>query len=504
MHKNQVVASLSNVVKQYPGVLALDHVNFSIETGEIRALLGKNGAGKSTLIRLLTGAETQDSGEIRIAGEILHGDDSQRTRLAAALGVRSVYQELSLIPYMSVAENIFLGNWPVRYGAIEQSKLIKQAEEALQRLGLVIDPMKRVSELSPAQCQLTEIARTLVGKPKLVILDEPTSCLAAHEVELVANAVRKIAAEGIAVIYVSHRMNEIRSLAKTATIMRDGALVDNVDIAQVDTQSIVRLMLGHAAHNSLPAETTLPRNASNKIVLSVNSLCVWPKLSDVSFALHEGEVLGIAGLLGSGRTELLRALCGFEPISAGHIGIDGVDYMQPTYRKMLRHGVALTPENRKQDGIIPLLGVDENTVLTDQKKISRFGLLSWEKIADATRDIIDRMHIKVHRTQTPIGTLSGGNQQKVVIGRWVYASSRILLLDEPTRGVDIEAKVQIYSIIRQLAAEGKSIIFISSEIEELPQVCDRVLVLQHGRINQEFKAPEMNADALMAATLAGH
>jgi len=501
VQETTVIASLNNVVKQYPGVLALDQVSFEIYAGEVRALLGKNGAGKSTLIRMLTGAEAPDSGEVLIAGEKLLGQGTQRTRFASSLGVRSVYQELSLVPHMNVAENVFLGGWPLRRGAINQSKMIEATELALERLGIELDPFMLVSELSPAQCQLTEIARTLIGKPRLVILDEPTSSLAAHEVELVARAVRKISAEGIAVVYVSHRMNEIRSLAKTATIMRDGRVVENVQVENVDTQEIVRLMLGHTA---LDEQRVMEARSGGPVVLSVNNLKVPPKLSDITFDLREGEVLGIAGLLGAGRTELLRAICGFDPIASGKISVCGVAERKPTYKKMLRLGFALTPENRKQDGIVPLLGVDENTVITDTKKVSQYGLLSWERIGMATRDIVQRMQIKVSRTRTPIGTLSGGNQQKVVIGRWVYAGSKILLLDEPTRGVDVEAKVQIYSIIRKLAAEGKSVIFISSEIEELPQVCDRVLVLQNGRITKEFRAPDINADVLMSSTLSGH
>lgn len=501
MRETTVIATLSKVLKQYPGVLALDHVDFEIRAGEVRALLGKNGAGKSTLIRMLTGAELPDSGEIRIAGERLLGQGTERTRLASSLGVRSVYQELALVPHMNVAENIFLGDWPVRRGAIDLSTMMAASEQALTRLGVEIDPTLLVSELSPAQCQLTEIARALVGKPRLVILDEPTSSLAAHEVELVAGAVRRISAEGIAVVYVSHRMNEIRSLAEAATIMRDGRIVEEVRVDDVDTQDIVRLMLGHT---TVDAQRVMAARIDGPAVLSVDRLRVPPKLRDVSFDLHEGEVLGIAGLLGAGRTELLRAICGFDSYASGTISVRGRAVARPTYKGMLAHGFALTPENRKQDGVIPFLGVDENIVLTDTKKIGRHGLLSWTLIKQATLDIVQRMQIKLATTSTPIGTLSGGNQQKVVIGRWVYAGSRILLLDEPTRGVDVEAKAQIYSIIRRLAGEGKSVIFISSEIEELPQVCDRVLVLQNGRIASEFRAPEINVDALMSATLASH
>ncbi|SER12225.1 monosaccharide ABC transporter ATP-binding protein, CUT2 family [Faunimonas pinastri] len=495
-----IVASLQNCTKRYPGVLALDGASFQVAAGEVRALLGKNGAGKSTLIRMLTGAETPDTGEVEIDGRPLAHSGSVRAAEAYGRGVRVVYQELSLVPGMTLAENLFLGRWPTGAGVIKGRQMEAEAEAALKRLGLDLPANRLVAGLSPAERQLVEIARVLLGKPKLVILDEPTSSLAAAEAEKVIEAVARIAAEGIGVIYVSHRMNEIRRIARSATIMRDGRIIDTVDVAGADTREIVRLMLGAEAD----AATALTSRAREKVVLEVKDLSLPPKLSSVSFKLHEGEVLGIAGLLGTGRTELLQAIMGVRDFKAGTINVDGAPVRKPGYHAMMKRGFGYTPENRKDEGIVPLLGVDENALMTDFPAVSSGGILSSSKISAAARAVIERLHVKAARTDTPIGTLSGGNQQKVVIGRWVHAGSRVLLLDEPTRGVDVEAKAQIYAIIRDLAAEGRSIIFVSSEIEELPLVCDRVLVLRDGELQEEFTSPNIDQDAVMAACITSH
>ncbi len=494
------IASIKGCTRRYPGVLALDNATFQVAGGEVRALLGKNGAGKSTLIRMLTGAEIPDSGTVEVDGEELRHAGSGRAQDAFDKGVRVVYQELSLVPGMTLAENLFLGRWPRKGGVIQYAEMEAQACEAMGRLGLERAPNTLVASLSPAERQLLEIARVLLGKPKLVILDEPTSSLAAAEAEKVMAAVTRIASEGIAVIYVSHRMNEIRQIAHSATVMRDGRIIDTVDVKGADTREIVRLMLGSEGSQA----AALENRSQEKTVLEVRNLALAPKLSSVSFHLKAGEVLGIAGLLGAGRTELLQAIMGVRRQDQGEVLVDGKPVRPGHYKRMLSRGFGYTPESRKEEGIVPLLGVDENTLATNFSGVSKSGILSAKMMAEATRKVIERLHVKTARTDTPIGTLSGGNQQKIVIGRWVYANSRVLLLDEPTRGVDVEAKAQIYAIIRQLAAEGRSVIFVSSEIEELPLVCDRVLVLRDGTLGEEFKSPNIDQDALMAACIAGH
>ena len=489
------IAGVRSVTKRYPGVLALDNVSFGIAPGEVRALLGKNGAGKSTLIRMLTGAEVPDSGDIYIGGKSLVGGAGERNRRAYSLGVRAVYQELSLSPNLNVAENIFLGRWPSSVSVIHRRRMHTLSREILDHLGFPIDTDCLVSTLSPAQRQLVEIARSTMGDPKLVILDEPTSSLAAAEVKLVFEAVRRVAAKGIAVLYVSHRMKEIRELAAAATVMRDGGIVGTVKVDEADVHDIVAMMLGKTTNR---AEAFIPGERGPG-VLDVKDIARKPKLEQVSLTLHQGEVLGIAGLLGAGRTELLRIIAGVDRPDSGSVCFRGRAVDALSYKKRIAAGIALTPENRKDDGVFPLMGVDENIVMCDWNQVAEAGVIDSRKVNKKTDEIVRRMSVKTSGNQTPLSTLSGGNQQKIVIGRWVYAGVSVLLLDEPTRGIDIEAKAQIYELVRNLAAEGKAIIFVSSEVEELPLVCDRVIVLRDGRIGAEFSAPNINVEKLLAA-----
>ncbi|MFC3996239.1 sugar ABC transporter ATP-binding protein [Nocardiopsis sediminis] len=493
----QVVARVRGATKSYPGVTALDRADFEIRAGEVRALLGRNGAGKSTLIRLLSGVEAPDEGEIEIGG---HPLGQGGIRGAAKLGVGTVYQELSLVPELSAAENLYLGSWPKAGGRIDYGAMRAGAEEVFAELGVAISAATRVGELPLAQQQLVEIARAFRARPRLLILDEPTSALAAAEAEAVLEAVTRVAARGVGVIYVSHRLDEIRRVADTVTVMRDGAVVETVPVRGATTARIVSLMLGHEGEEAQAA----PRRrapASVAPLLSVRDLAVPPKVESVSFDLHPGEVLGLGGLMGSGRTELLRALAGFTP-SRGTVEVDGSPVARPTPRTMRRLGVGITPEDRKGEGVVPLLGVSENMVMSWFGGASQAGTVLPSRVSSIGGDLIGRLSIKAARPDTPIVNLSGGNQQKAVIGRWLHAGSRILLLDEPTRGVDVEAKAQIYGIVRELAEQGAAVLFVSSELEELPLVCDRVLALRAGRLHGEFTGDDITLDNIMAAAMA--
>ncbi|MGX6447021.1 sugar ABC transporter ATP-binding protein [Patulibacter sp. S7RM1-6] len=495
------VVRTQGATQRYGTLTALDDVTFAVRPGEVRALLGKNGAGKSTLIRLLTGVETPVAGEVFVGDRQLTGGGVSE---AAELGVACVFQELSLVPAMTVADNYGMGAWPrARGGAIDHARMTAEAQRALDDLGVQIDARAEVGSLSLAEQQMVEIARAMRGTPRVLILDEPTSALAAREVELVLNAVRRIAESGVAVLYVSHRMEEIRQIAQTATVMRDGRLIDTVSVADASTTEIVHLMLGDdaAERTALEDRAGYAGDADAAPLLEVRGLRIAPKVEDVSFAVRAGEVLGIAGLQGSGRTEVLRAIAGFDAVDAGEILVDGQRVARPSARRMLDLGVGMTPENRKRDGIVPELGVDENVVLADYPR-ERGPVISWGRVRESVGALRDRLQIKTERLGTPIGTLSGGNQQKAVIGRWLHAGSRVLLLDEPTRGVDVESKTQIYALIRQLADEGRAVVFVSSEVEELPLACDRVLVLRGGRIATEHRAPHIDLDRLFADAIA--
>ncbi|PKQ18692.1 MAG: heme ABC transporter ATP-binding protein [Actinobacteria bacterium HGW-Actinobacteria-8] len=494
----EIIAQVTDATKIYPGVTALDGVDFQIRRGEVRALLGQNGAGKSTLIRLLSGVETPTSGTVLVAGEALGSDG---IRSAAHLGVSTCYQELSLVADMTVAENFFLGRWPTRKWGIDTPSMIARAAETLAVLGSEVDPRSLVSSLTLAQQQIVEIARALADDPQLLILDEPTSALASAEVSLVLDTVRRVSARGVAVIYVSHRMDEIRQVADTATVMRNGKVVETVSIAESDTASIIRLMIGTDPESQRPAHT---KQEQGGVLLEAKGVRVLPKVLDVDFEVRAGEILGIAGLLGSGRSELLRALAGFEDLDGGVVLVDGAPVARPTAARMRSRGVAMTPEDRKRAGALMNLGIDENIVISDYGAVSRAGVLSSSLIGQTSQALAQRLAIKAHDLKQPIATLSGGNQQKAVIARWLHADARILLLDEPTRGVDVEAKAQIYAIMRAVADEGKAVVFVSSELEELPLSCDRVIVLRDGQICAEFQSPDIRLTDLLAASMASH
>lgn len=490
------IASVDGATKAYGATVALSEASFSLAPGEVRALIGKNGAGKSTLIKLLSGAELPDKGTITISGELL---GNKGVRCANRLGVQTVYQELSLVPEMTVAENLFLGRWPSNAFGINTSDMRSSALGALSVAGLEsLNPEQTVGALDLATQQLVEIARALLHRPKVLILDEPTSSLGATEVTTVLSVVKRLSREGVAIIYVSHRMNEIREICDSVTVMRDGLIIDTFTVGERSTSDIVHLMLGEASSDFEASGEYL---AEAEVILKVTDLAVPPKLTGVNFTLRRGEVLGISGLLGAGRSELLRAIAGVEPLVYGEIEAFNRLVVRPSRSKMQRLGIGFTPEDRKSEGIIGPLSITENIVLTDWRKVSRGPALSVSIMKRRAQKIIASLRIRTEDSDTPIMNLSGGNQQKAVIGRWLHAESPILLLDEPTRGVDVEAKTQIYDLIRELSDNGTSIIFVSSEDEELVSVCDRILVLRDGRLVREFRAPAINLSDVVAASM---
>lgn len=497
MATEDLIAQVTNVKKSYGAVRALDGVDFSISRGEVRALLGKNGAGKSTLIRMLAGVESPDEGQISIQGRQMTRASIQD---ATALGIRTVYQELSLIQQMTVAENLFMGEWPNTLGVVNNREVIDRATEILRDFGLTFSPNKKVVELSIAEQQLVEIARAVSSDPSLLILDEPTSSLGNEEVDRVLETVKKIGERGVAVIYVSHRLAEIRKIAESVTVMRDGKVIETVPVASASTQEIAKAMLGKASEDS---GFSLSPNTDGEVAVSVKGALVADKLSGVSLDVRFGEVLGIAGLLGAGRTEFLQAIAGLRKIDSGSIEITGVASHNKGRSFTRKLGVGFTSEDRKTDGIIPERGIDENLVMAAWRKVSWFGIVSNSRLLSTAQNLVSMLSIRTGSTSTPIKNLSGGNQQKVVIGRQLHAGSRILLLDEPTRGVDIEAKGQIYELLRKRAAAGDAVVFVSSEIEELPLVADRVVVFSGGHLVDTMHAPDFDTEKLLVAAMAG-
>lgn len=492
------VLDLIGISKAFAGVQALENVAFNLRAGEVRALMGKNGAGKSTLVRIISGDMAPDSGTIRADGETVSFSAPVD---ATAAGIATVHQELTIIPGLSVAENITLGHWPQRRGILNNSAAESVAREALDQLGETIDPHMPAGELSIAKQQIVEIARALALKPKVLILDEPTSSLPAHEVEALLRLVRRLGETGVAVIYVSHRMDEIGRVADTVTVLRDGRLIDTLPTTEAPVRHIAQLMVGEVIEVSEHATTDAPRS---EIALECRALNAGPRVRDISLNVRKGEILGIAGLLGAGRSEFLRVLSGIDRAKSGNLIVGAKEVRHPTIQTMLRNGVALVPEDRKSEGLVLGMSISQNLSMSALGRVASGGILRAareRRLAEYARDLLD---IKVSDLTLSVQTLSGGNQQKVVFGRCLNAEVDVLLLDEPTRGVDVQAKQQIYDLIRDLARQGKAIIIVSSEYEELLLLCHRVAIMADGRFVEEFDPKSERMDGLMARLLAAN
>jgi ribose transport system ATP-binding protein len=489
--------AMEGITKNFPGVRALEHVDLRVDVGEIHALIGKNGAGKSTLIKILGGVYQPDEGRIHIAGQEVRLPTPQA---AIAQGIAIVHQELSLVPSLSVAENIFLGRWRFNGGFwnIRWNDLRREAGKVLRRLTSEIEPRSRVGSLSVAQQQHVEIAKALSRGPRILVMDEPTSSLSNQDGDRLLKIVKALANSGVTIIFISHRLAEVERVADGITVLRDGRTVGTFERGKMDRAGIVRLMLGEELTQ---ADVRPPQRARDRVVLSVRHLCRRGVLSDVSFELHEGEILGLAGLIGCGRTELARAIFGRDPIDSGEIYVAGINVRKPTPSRMRRLGVGLTPEDRKSQGLVLGSTVRENIVLPVLSRLTRLGLLQSRAEATLVDRLIKDLQIVTSSRNAVIRTLSGGNQQKVVIAKWLALRPRVLILDEPTRGVDVHAKAQILTILDRLASEGVGIIFISSELEEVVVVSHRILTLSRGRIVGEMESHNASMqDIMLSAT----
>lgn len=488
---------MEGISKSFPGVLALEHVDFDLEKGEIHALIGKNGAGKSTLIKLLGGVYQPDAGRIEVDGHEVH---LHSPHAAMAHGIAIVHQELSCVPALNVAENIFLGRWPrrPRTKTVDWKALHDGAVAMLKRLESNIDPRQQVGGLRVAEQQLVEIGKALSRDPRVLIMDEPTSALSDQDAQRLLSILVGLAKTGVGVIYISHRLNEIAQIAQTITVLRDGHSVGTSAAGKMNRSGIVRLMLGEELAQ---LELRPPPPNEQKVVLSVRHLSRKGILQDVSFDLYEGEILGLAGLVGAGRSELVRAIFGRDRTDGGQIWVTGERIRRPSPARMRRLGLGFTPEDRKAQGLVLGLSVRDNTVLTVLNKLAPRGFIERKAESDMVETLIKDLRIKVSNQRAVVGTLSGGNQQKVVIAKWLALKPRVLILDEPTRGVDVQAKAHILSILKNLCAEGVGIIFISSELEEVLAVSHRVLTMARGRIVSESKGIDAQiAEVLLSAT----
>ncbi len=479
----QGVIELRGVSKTYGPTLALAPFTHIFEPGRIHALMGKNGSGKSTLVKILAGAVAPSQGELRVSGKSVNFSNPAE---AFASGVVTVHQELSLVPQLSVGENIYLGRLPHRRMAganvIDWPRVHRDAGRLLAEMGLDIDPHQRVAGLSVGHQQVIEIVKAMSFSPSILLLDEPTSALAAREVTLLFSLLRRLRERGVTMIYITHRMNELFEIADTCTVLRDGHATGTTEMRDTTPEHIVEMMFGDVARAVRPPRRTVARDDA---VLRVRGLTRSGAFEDVSFDLYRGEVLGFAGLLGAGRTEVLRAIFGADPLDAGEIRLDGTHVERPDPRRMKRRGLGYTPENRKEVGLVQGLSVHDNLCLASLDRIATHGLLTRRREAPFVARQVAGLAIKVPDAMLPVASLSGGNQQKIVIGNWLNTQPKVMFFDEPSRGIDVQAKQQVFDIMWREAERGLSSIFVSSEPEELLDVADRILVMRHGRIVAE-------------------
>lgn len=485
MRTNASKLEAAGIRKEYSGTVALDDVSVAFTGGKVHALVGKNGAGKSTLVRILAGTTQLTRGRIFVDGREVR---LRSARDAFREGIATVYQELSLIPGLTVAENILLGRLPRRWGRIVWREVFAQAQAVLAEMQARLDMRQKAGELGIAQQQVVEIAKAMSFQPSVLMLDEPTSALAQHETESLFQLIRRLAAQGVAILYITHRLQELPQIADTVTVLRDGRLIGVMEMAQATPEKIVGMMFGSVGRKQRPADLWV----SAEPLLEVRHLSKRGQFEDVSFTLRKGEVLGIAGMLGAGRTELLRALFGAEPADSGEILIEGRPVRAADPVTMKQHGLAYTPEDRKYQGLVQTLSTRENLCLA-----SLTGIVTKRRERPAARGLIAQLDIQAPDVEAPVTSLSGGNQQKVVVGKWLKTRPRVILFDEPTRGIDVQAKQQIFQILWDSSRRGISSIFVSSELEELVEVCHRILIMKRGRLAGEV----LSADGVSANEL---
>lgn len=480
---------MADVCKSFDGVTVLDGVHFEVLPGEVHALAGGNGAGKSTLMKVLLGAYRRDAGHVEVFGRRL---DAASIHAAKAAGVGMVYQEFSLIPTLTVAQNIFLDAEPLRAGLIDDAVMRKRAAEILARMEVAIDPAAEVGSLPTAQWQLTEIAKALSQDARVLVMDEPTASLAKHEVDALFGLIERLKAQGIAIIYISHRMDEIHRIADRITILRNGRNLVTAALDEISPQEIIAGIAGR----ELAAQTSYgPRSAARegKVLLDVRDVSA-DGVHEATFQVRAGEVLGVAGLMGSGRTELARALFGISAITSGAVVKDGQPLRLASPADAIRAGIALIPEDRRLQGLVLDHSVRTNLTLPVLASLRRWGLVAVDKVRAMSDHLIEQLSVAVARPDAPVRLLSGGNQQKVVIAKWLGTEPDVLVMDEPTAGVDVGTKSEIVRIVRDLARAGKGVVVISSEYPELIAMCDRYLIMRDGRVAECLDAREIRSE----------
>ena len=487
---NNYILTLKNITKEFPGVKALDDVTINIERGTIHGLVGENGAGKSTLIKVLAGIYQPNKGEIILDGKPCRFNSPIEARRA---GISVVHQEIKLAEPLSVAENMFLGNVQLKNGLVDWKGMRRRAWEIVEDLGMDIDINAQVSSLTVAKKQIVEIMHAINNNSRILIMDEPSAVLTDRELEVMFRIVKQLRDKGITIIYISHRLDEIFGLCSNVSVLRDGCHIDTIPVASVDRQGLINMMVGREMGQEYPKEVG---NVGGTI-LEVKNLSRGI-LQDISFEVKSGEVFGISGLVGAGRTELARAILGIDKPESGEVYVRGKKVHYRTFADAIRDGLGLIPEDRKLQGLVQIMSVKRNTTLVNMKRVLRAGVISSSLEEKLSKEYADKLHVVTPSMETEVQYLSGGNQQKVVIAKWLFQNSEILFLDEPTRGIDVGAKAEIYRLINRMAKEGKTIIMISSEMPELLGMCDRIMVMHEGHKMGELNAAEATQAKIMA------
>lgn len=489
---------MRHITKQYPGVRALDDVSLTVQAGEVHALLGENGAGKSTLMKILAGAQSGDGGEILLNGKVVHIDSPQK---AMDLGISIIYQEFNLVPYLSAGENIFLGREPrgVLPGFVDFKTLYNTSQQVIDKLGVKMDARTPINQLSVAQQQMVEIAKATSKQAKIIIMDEPSATLTDHELKALFSLIRQLKAEGVSIVYISHRLEEVFEVCDRATIMRDGHWIASEDVSSLTRDDIIRLMVGRELKDAIPKVAVEPGEPA----LRVKNLTRKGVLDNVSFEVRQGEVLGIAGLVGAGRTETARVIFGADPLDSGTIEIYGKEVKIRSPQDAIKHGIGLVTEDRKQQGLVLGMAVRENNTLAHLDALSTIGFIRRKEERQVAEKYRVDLAIKTPSIEQTVQNLSGGNQQKVVLAKWLYTGSRVLIFDEPTRGIDVGAKSEIYKLMNALAAQGVAIIMISSELPEIMGMSDRIVVMHEGRITGELSRADATQEKIMHLATGG-
>lgn len=494
MGTDRALIRLKGIVKQFPGVLALKKVDFDVRRGEVHVIVGENGAGKSTLIKIISGAYRKDEGEIELEGKQI---EIHSPRHAQHLGIATVYQEFNLVPFMSVAENIFLGR-QLKKGTylpiLDRARMNREASTLLEHLDMDISPKVLVSDLGIAQKQMVEIAKAFSVQAKLFIFDEPTATLTFNETDKLFKLIERLKAEELGIIYISHRLEEVFRVGDRITVMRNGEYVGTKEVNEVATNDLVEMMIGRKMEEIFQ----FSKRAVGSVLLKTEDLS-GAKFKNINISVREGEIVGLAGLVGSGRTEVLRGIFGADKVGSGCIYLKGSLLPTKGPKQSVKKRIALLPEDRKKHGLISCRSVEENISISSLPQYSWFGLLSKSRLFRMVKELVQKLDIKTPGLKQAVVYLSGGNQQKVIIARWLAADSDLILFDEPTRGIDVGAKQEVYSLMNEMANSGKGIIVVSSEVPELLRTCDRIYVMHEGGIKAEFDNQNLSSEQILQA-----